>query len=111
MYGPAVVKVLIIVMSADATAVPPLPVLSVLLFGFGSKSWPLTVALLSNGPAALMVAVTLIVRGWLTSSAGMIVHGSEVQPPLTLTIVRFVVVSVSCTFTAGEGPLFKATSV
>ena len=53
-------KVLVTATSAEAPAVPPLPVLSVLLDGSGSGSLALTVVLLSNGPVALMVAVTLI---------------------------------------------------
>jgi len=50
-YGPAVVSVLTIDTSAEAAAVPPLPVLSVLLPLFGSGSFAATVAVLSNAPA------------------------------------------------------------
>src|SRR5258706_14256333 len=60
--GCAAGPVLTIERSADdAVAVPPLPVLSALLPLFGSGSVADTVAVLSNAPAALIVAVTLMV--------------------------------------------------
>jgi hypothetical protein len=85
-------------------AVPPLPVLSVLLARFGSVSAGRAVALLSNAPAATIVAVTLMVTPGPTGRLGM-VHGSATQPPpLTPVMVRFDGVSVTCTFVAVEGP-------
>src|SRR5207244_627212 len=97
--------------SADAVAVPPLPVLSVLLVGFGSGSSAFAVATLSNAPAALMVAVTLIVV-FAPDARLAIVHGRAAQPdPLTLVIVRFVGVSVTRMLLAAEGPALATTSV
>src|SRR5438270_10164172 len=78
--GPAVVNVLTIETSADAAAVPPLPVLSVLLPLFGSGSFAETVALLSNTPAAGMVAVTVMVV-FAPKPRLAIVHGRAAQPP------------------------------
>src|SRR5881396_323156 len=78
---------------AAAAAVPPLPVLSVLLARFGSDSAGVAVVLLSNAPAALMVAVTLMVVFAPEARLGM-VQGSAAQPePLTLVMVRLVGVS------------------
>jgi hypothetical protein len=93
------------------TAVPPLPVLSVLFAVFGSNSVPFALALLSNTPAALMVAVTLIVV-FASEARLAIVHGSAAQPPpLTFVIVRLVEVSVTWMFVAGDGPPLTMTSV
>src|SRR5215212_5128660 len=78
--GPLVVGVFTTDTSAEAAALPPLPVLSVLLALFGSGSVAETVALLSNAPAALMVAVTVIVAFAPEARLG-IVHGSAAQPP------------------------------
>src|SRR5436309_14317563 len=91
-------------MSAEATAVPPLPLLSVLLERLGSVSAGVAVALLSNAPAALIVAVTLMVVFAPEASEG-IVHGKAAQPlPLTLLMLRFVGVSVTWMLVAVEGP-------
>src|SRR5216684_540587 len=108
--GPAVVSVLTTETSADRVAVPPLPVLSVLLPLFGSNSVAETVDVLSNAPAALIVAVTLMVT--LAPLARLaVVHGSAEQPPpLTLVMVRFVGVSVTCTFVAVDGPALATKS-
>src|SRR5258706_11068854 len=93
-------KKLTIETSADAAAVPPLPVLSVLLPLFGSGSVADTVAVLSKAPTAVMVAVTLIVAFAPTARLAM-VHGSAAQPaPLTFVMSRFVGVSVTCTLVA-----------
>src|SRR5947209_4255405 len=98
MYGPAVVRVLSTETSAEAPVNPPLPLLSVLLARFGSGCAAVTVALLSNAPGALIVAVTVMAAFAPTPRLG-IVHGSAAQPPpLTLVMVRFVGVSVTCTF-------------
>src|SRR5947207_620409 len=111
MYGPAVPSVLTIETSAEAAAVPPLPVLSVLLPGTGSVSSPVAVALLSNAPGALIVAVTVIVALAPLIIEAM-VHGRAAQPPpVTLVMVRFDGVSVICTFVAVDGPLFVTCSV
>ena len=96
--------------SALAVAVPPLPVLSVLFAGFGSNVAAVAVALLSNAPTALIVAVTVIVA--LDPEAILaIVHGNAEQPePFTFVIVRFVGVSVTWMFVAVDGPAFEITS-
>ena len=70
------------------------------------------VALLSNAPAALMVAVTLMVVLAPLARVGM-VHGSgKAQPePLTPVIVRFVGVSVTTILVAVDGPALATRSV
>src|SRR5436190_18859065 len=109
--GPEVVKVLTIETSADAAAVPPLPVESVLFDVFGSLSAGVAVALLSNAPAALIVAVTLMVV-FAPEARLAIVHGRAAQPlPLTFVMVRFVGVSVTWMLVASEGPALATTSV
>src|SRR5436305_2947341 len=89
---------------------PALPVLSVLFAVFGSGSIAVAVALLSNAPTVLMVAVTVIVTLAPDASVG-IVHGSALQAPRTVTIVRFVGVSVTAMLVAVDGPAFATTSV
>src|SRR5437588_823512 len=97
--------------SADAAAVPPLPMLSVLFELSGSGSVAETVALLSNEPAALIVAMTLMVA-FAPEARLAIVHGSAAQPPpLTFVMLRFVGVSVTCTLLAVDGPAFATTIV
>src|SRR5216684_2174790 len=98
--------------SADGlVAVPPLPVLSVLFAGFGSDSVADTVALLSNEPAALIVAVTLIVTLAPEARLAMVQGRAEQPPPLTFVMVRCVGVSVICTLVAVDGPAFATTIV
>src|SRR5687768_13184448 len=109
-YGPAVISVLVIDTSADASADPPLPVSSVLSLGSGSGSVAETVTVLSNAPEAVMVAVTVMVASAPDASDG-IVHGSAMQPPpLTPVMVRLDGVSVICTFVAVDGPAFATKS-
>src|SRR5258706_104733 len=109
--GPAVVSVLTTETSADKVAVPPLPVLSVLFARFGSNSVAETVDVLSNAPAALIVAVTLMVTFAPEARLAM-VHGSAAQPPpLTFVMVMFDGVSVTCTFVAVDGPALATKSV
>src|SRR5258708_39417295 len=57
--GPEEARVFTRETSAEGAAVPPLPVLSVLLGRFGSDSAGVAVAVLSNAPAALIVAVKI----------------------------------------------------
>src|SRR5947209_6871468 len=109
-YGPAVVNVLTTETSADDVALPPLPVLSVLLPGTGSDSVPLALAVLSNAAAAVIVAVTVIVVFAPAASVAM-VHGSARQPPVTLVMVMFDGVSVTWMFVAGDGPALLMKSV
>src|SRR5215203_2686026 len=105
--GPAVVSVFTTDTSADGPASPPLPMLSVLFEEFGSGSVALTVAVLLNGPAASMVAVTVI-DAFAPDASDAIVHGSATQPaPLTFVMVRFAGVSVTWTFVAVFGPMFS----
>src|SRR2546423_857436 len=96
---------------AAAPATPPLPLLSELFAVFGSNSSAVAVAALSNAPAALIVAVTLMVV--LAPEARLaMVQGSAAQPePLTLVMVRLVGVSVSWMLVAVDGPAFATTSV
>src|SRR5215212_12029676 len=98
-------------MSAEAAAEPPLPVLSVLLAMFGSGSAAVAVALLSKAPAALMVAVTLMVV-FAPEARLAIVQGSAAQPePETLVMVRFVGVSVTWMLVAMDRPALATSSV
>src|SRR6266498_2039574 len=91
-------------------AVPPLPVLSVLFEVSGSVSSAETLALLSNAPGAVIVAVTVIVT-FAPEASDAIVHGSAAQPPpLTFVIDRFVGVSVTWTFVAVDGPALALLS-
>src|SRR5438874_201165 len=93
--GATAVSVLTTDTSADGEAVPPLPLLSLLLFVFGSGSVAEWAAVLSNAPAAMIVAVTVIVT-FAPEARLPIVHGSAAQPPpLTFVMVRFVGVSVT----------------
>src|SRR4051812_35873413 len=94
-----------------APVAPPLPVLSVLLAGTGSGSVADAVALLSNEPAALIVAVTLIVTLEPEASVAIVQGSAAHPPPLTLVMVRFVGVSVTWMFVAVDGPAFATTSV
>src|SRR5438128_528044 len=108
--GPGVVSVFTTETSAEVPASPPLPVLSVLLPGFGSDSVAETVAVLSKAPTALMVAVTLMVA--LAPEARLeMVQGSATQAPLPLVMVRFDGVSVTLTFVAVDGPALAMKSV
>src|SRR5260221_1344763 len=89
-YGPAVTSVLTIDTSALAAATPPLPVLSVLLPGFGSGSAAVAVALLSEAPPALIVAVTLIVAFAPDANEAIVPGHAAPPPPPPLVIVRAV---------------------
>src|SRR4051812_35151775 len=108
--GPAVTSVLTTETSAEAPVRPPLPMLSVLLPGFGSGSVAETVALLSNDPGAVMVAVTLMVVFAPEARLAM-VQGSATQAPVTLVILRFAGVSVTLMFVAVDGPALAMKSV
>src|SRR6266540_564815 len=109
--GPAVTSVFVSETSTEAAAVPPLPALPVLLFVFESNSAGVAVAVLSKAPAALIVAVTLIVT-FAPLASEAIVHGSAAQPPpLTFVIDRFVGVSVTWMFVAVDGPALATKSV
>src|SRR5215212_4144552 len=109
--GPAVTSVLTSDTSAEAAAVPPLPVLSALSPTFGSNSAGVAVALLSKAPEAVIVAVTLMVVFAPEARLAM-VHGSAAQPePDTLVMVRFVGVSVTWIAVAVDGPALATSSV
>src|SRR3954451_12207797 len=108
--GPAVTSVFTIDTSAEAVAVPPLPVLSVLFPVFGSNSAGVAVAVLSKAPAAVIVAATLIVV-FAPDASEAIVHGSAAQAPETVPRVMFVGVSVTWIDVAVDGPAFATTSV
>src|SRR3954466_107934 len=105
--GRLVIRVLFTETSAEATAVPPLPVLSVLLPGTGSGCVAATVAELSNEPAATIVAGTGIdALAPLVSEPMLQGSGSEQPPPVTFVIERFDGVSATVTFVAVDGPWF-----
>ena len=109
-YGGVVTSVLTMETSAEGPVIPLLPVLSVLLAVFGSGCVAVTPAALSNAPGAVMVAVTVMLVFAPEASDG-IVHGSATQPlPLTPVMVRFVGVSVTCTFVAVDGPALATRS-
>src|SRR5436853_504611 len=105
-YGPAVTSVFTIETSAEAVAVPPLPVVSVLFAGFVSTSAAVAVAVLSNAPAAAIVAVTvMVVFAPLASDA--VVYGRALHDALPiLPRVMFVGVSVTWIDVAVDGPAF-----
>src|SRR5215212_8847543 len=111
LYGGDVLSTLSSTMSANGSALPPLPVLSVLLPGTGSASVAVTVTELSNGPGAPIVAVT--VMGSFAPGARLgIVHGRAEQfVLLTVWMDRFDGVSATCTFVAVDGPALATTSV
>src|ERR1043165_9371188 len=110
MYGLLVMSVFTIDTSAEAAAVRLFPVVSVLFAVFWSFSAGVAVALLSNAPAAVIVAVTVIdVLAPLARLA--IVQGNPAHAPLTPVIVRFVGVSVTWMFVAVEGPAFAISNV
>src|SRR5260221_3007380 len=66
--------------SEVGSAVLPLPTLSVLFARFGSDSAGVAVAVLSNAPAAVIVAVTLMVTFAPEARLAM-VQGKAAQPP------------------------------
>src|SRR5258708_5133389 len=109
--GPEVTRVFTSETSAEAAAVPPLPTLSVLFARFGSDSAAVAVAVLSKAPAAVIVAVTVIVV--LAPEARLArVHGKAAQPPpVTFVMVRFVGVSVTWMLVAVDGPALATTRV
>src|SRR5437868_1389393 len=109
-YGPAVTSVFMIDTSTEAVAVPPLPVLSVLLPVFGSNSAGVAVAVLSKAPAAVIVALTLIVV-FAPEASEAIVHGRAAQAPETVPRVMFVGVSVTWIDAARRAPALATTSV
>src|SRR5436189_38756 len=111
MNGPAVVNVLTIETSADAAAVPPLPVLSVLLPVFGSDSVPFAVALSSTALSRSIVAVTVMTVFAPEARLAMMHGENDVQAPLTIVVVRFAGVSVTLMFVAVDGPALATVSV
>src|SRR5260221_1173661 len=84
--GPEVTRVFTSETSAEAAAVPPLPVLSVLFARFVSNSAGVAVALLSNAPAAVIVAGTGIVVFAPQARVAMGEGQGGQAPPLTLVI-------------------------
>src|SRR5436190_308056 len=96
---------------SEAAAVPPLPVLSVLLPGFGSVSVAVAVALLSNAPGAMIVAVTVMTVFAPEARLAMMHGENDVQAPLTFVMVRFAGVSVTLMFVAVDGPALATVSV
>src|SRR5258707_10172846 len=101
--GPEVTSVLTSETSAEAPVVPPLPVLSVLFDGLGSGWAAVAVALLSNTPAAVMVAVTVMVVLLPAARLAMVQGKAAQPPPVTLVMVRFDGVSVTWMLVAVAG--------
>src|SRR5258707_5160155 len=86
--GPEVTSVFTSETSAEATAVPPLPVLSVLFERSGSNSAGVAVARLSKGPAAVMGGRTgFVVLGPPGRPAGGPGQGAP-PPPVAFGMVR-----------------------
>src|SRR5450759_5541202 len=91
--GPEVVSVFTSETSTEAAAVPPLPVLSVLFAVFESDSAGVAVAVLSNAPAAVIVAVTLIVT-FAPLASEAIMHGLSlihISEPTRLGMISYAV--------------------
>src|SRR5215208_3609963 len=109
--GPAVTSVFTSDTSAEAAAVPPFPVLSVLLAVFGSGSVAVAVALLSKAPAAVMVAVTLMVVFAPEARLAMVQGSAAQPPPVTVVMDRLDGVSVTWMLVAVEGPALATKSV
>src|SRR5260221_7570492 len=80
--------------SEVGSAVLPLPVLSVLFARFGSDSAGVAVAVLSNAPAAVIVAVTVIVVFAPEARLAMVQGKAAQPPPVTFVMVMLVRVSV-----------------
>src|SRR5216684_3996487 len=109
--GPEVMRVFTIETSAEAAAVPPLPVLSVLFARFVSNSAGVAVALLSNAPAAVILAVTVIVTFAPEARLAMVQGKAAQPPPVTFVMVIFVGVSVTWMLVAVDGPALATTRV
>src|SRR5258708_4192206 len=108
---PVVTRVLTSETSAEGAAVPPLPSLPVLFSIFGSDSTAVAVAVLPNAPAAVILAVTLMVT-FAPEARLPRVHGKAAQPPpVTFVMVMFVGVSVTWMLVAVDGPALATTRV
>src|SRR5438270_433040 len=110
-YGPAVVNVLTIETSADAAAVPPLPVLSVLLPGTGSGSVARSEERRVGKEGGARGAGTEMVAIGPTARLAMVQGRAAQPPPVTLVMVRFAGESETCTFVAMDGPALATKSV
>ncbi len=97
--------------STEAAAVPPFPVLSVLFARFGSDWAGVAVALLSNAPAAVILAVTVIVVLAPEARLAMVQGKAAHPPPVTFVMVIFVGVSVTWMLVAVDGPALATTRV
>src|SRR5258708_6722693 len=109
--GPEVTRVLTSETSAAGVALPPLPVLSVLLEGFGSVSAGVAVALLWKDAAAVGVAGRFLVT-FAPETKLAIVHGSAAHPPPdTFVMVKFVGVWVTGLLVGVGGPAWAEKGV
>src|SRR5258706_440483 len=77
----------------------------------GSLSVAATVALLLNAPGALIEAVTVMVAFAPEARLAMVQGRAAHPPPVTLVMVRFDGVSVTCTFVAVDGPALATKRV
>ena len=93
--GPEETRVFTSETSTEAEAVPPFPVLSVLFARFGSDWAGVAVAVLSNAPAAMIVAVTLMVTFAPDASVAMVQGKAAQPPPVTFVMVMLAGVSVT----------------
>src|SRR5258706_574998 len=85
--------------------------MSELFGGLGSDSAGGAVAVLSKVPAALMVAVKVIVVLAPEAGLGMVQGKAAQPPPVTFVMVRFVGVSVTWMLVAVEGPALATKRV
>src|SRR5258705_136798 len=102
--GPEVVSVFTSETSAEAEATPLLPLLSVLFLVLGSSCAGVVVALLSNAPAALIVAVMVIVFLMIRRPPRSALFPYAQLFRFTLVMDRLVGVSVTWMLVAVDGP-------
>src|SRR5258708_24325638 len=86
------------------SGVPPLPVLSVLFARFVSNSAGVAVALLSNAPAAVILAVTVMVTFPPEARLAMGQGKAAQPPPVTFVMDMFVCGSVTWILVAVDEP-------
>src|SRR5258708_6901594 len=108
--GPEVTRVFTSETSAEAAAVPPLPVLSVLFAGFGSDSAAVAAAVLSKAPAALLVALPLILVVAPQAQVAVAQGRAAQPPPVTFVMVMFVGESVTWMLVAVDFSAFATTT-
>src|SRR5438309_1013210 len=111
LYGPAVTRVLLKIGRAACRDGPPFPVVSVSLARIEWLSAGVAVALLSNAPAARIVAVTLMVVCAPEASEAIVLGSAAQALAVALLLVSILGVSVTWMLVAVDGPAFATTSV